>query len=98
MKRTVKLGLMAYVNPEGFDTWGFAGDEVDVHPENVERFDSLNVLPGDSTYVEPALPPEFSEAERPAGNASLEVWQEFAESKGVDVEGLSRNEIRDQFA
>lgn len=92
MKRTVKLGLMAYLDPEGVDRWGFAGEEIDVHPENVERFDSLNVLPG-----EVASDPE-PEAERPAGNASLEVWQQFAESKSVDVEGLSRNEIRDLFA
>jgi len=35
--------------------------------------------------------------DQPAGNASLEAWQEFAATQGVDVEGLSRNDIRDQF-
>lgn len=35
--------------------------------------------------------------ERPAGNASQEVWAEYATAQGKDVEGLSRNEIRDLF-
>jgi hypothetical protein len=36
-------------------------------------------------------------AEKPAGNASLEAWQSYAASQSVDVEGKSRDEIRDQF-
>ncbi len=36
--------------------------------------------------------------EKPAGNASLEAWQLYAADQGVDVEGKSRDEIRDQFA
>lgn len=38
-----------------------------------------------------------SGAERPAGNASQEAWAEYATAQGKDVEGLSRNEIRDLF-
>lgn len=34
---------------------------------------------------------------RPAGNASQEAWTEYATAQGKDVEGLSRNEIRDLF-
>ena len=52
MKRTAKLSLMAYTDVDGLDLWAFAGDEIDVHPDHVERFDSLNVLPGE----EPAEP------------------------------------------
>ena len=37
-------------------------------------------------------------AEKPAGNASLEAWSQFAVSQGVDVEGKSRDELRDHFA
>lgn len=36
----------------------------------------------------------------PAGNASKEEWVEYAKSKGAsdeDLEGLGRNEIRDQY-
>ncbi|MGZ4588680.1 MAG: hypothetical protein ACXVX9_12865 [Mycobacteriaceae bacterium] len=36
-------------------------------------------------------------SEKPAGNASLEAWQQYAAAQGVDVEGKSRDEIRDQF-
>lgn len=39
-----------------------------------------------------------TDPEKPAGNASLEAWQEYATLKGVDVEGKSRDEIRDGFA
>jgi len=85
---------MAYVDPDGFDQWAFAGDKIDVHAEHVERFDSLNVLPGD----EPDEASHEVQDEAPAGNASLEAWQEYARSKDVDTEGLSRNEIRALFA
>lgn len=34
---------------------------------------------------------------QPAGNASLEAWREYATSQGVDVEGLSRDELRGRF-
>jgi hypothetical protein len=40
---------------------------------------------------------EAAPGEKPAGNASLEAWQSYAASQGVDVEGKSRDEIRDQF-
>lgn len=36
--------------------------------------------------------------EKPAGNASTETWAEYAAAQGKDVEGLSRDEIRDLFA
>jgi len=37
---------------------------------------------------------------KPAGNASQEAWQDYAASQGVadgDIEGLSRDELRDKF-
>lgn len=46
-KRTVKTGIATYVNAKGVaGTIAFQGDEVDVHPDDVERFDSLNEQPG----------------------------------------------------
>jgi hypothetical protein len=36
-------------------------------------------------------------AEAPAGNASQEDWAAYATAQGQDVEGLSRNQIRDLF-
>jgi hypothetical protein len=41
-----------------------------------------------------------SELERPSGNASTEEWRAYAVTAGMDadeVEGLSRNEIRERF-
>lgn len=54
-KRTVKIGLMTYTNADGVaGTVGFQGDEVDVHADDVKRFDELNVQPGgDEPYQEP---------------------------------------------
>ncbi len=39
-----------------------------------------------------------SDPEKPAGNASLEAWQEYAAAQGKDVDGKGRDEIRDLFA
>ena len=39
--------------------------------------------------------PNDTPDDAPAGNASLEAWQEFAQLQGLDVDGLTRNEIRD---
>lgn len=41
-----------------------------------------------------------SGSERPAGNASLEAWQDYALSKGAtskEIDGKSRDELREQF-
>lgn len=46
-KRTVKTGLATYRAADGqFGVVGFQGDEVDVHADDVKRFDELNVQPG----------------------------------------------------
>lgn len=39
--------------------------------------------------------------DKPAGNASIEAWQDYALAQGKsadDLEGLTRNQIRDLFA
>lgn len=41
------------------------------------------------------------EGAKPAGNASLEEWQGYARSVGAsdaDLEGKTRNELRDKYA
>lgn len=38
---------MTYTDVEGVAKYAFDGVEVEVHPEDVERFDRLNVLPSD---------------------------------------------------
>lgn len=59
-------------------------------------------LVGDHVYgdsEDDGSPPEpDSTDDKPAGNASLEAWQEYATAQGVDVEGKSRDDLRAQFA
>lgn len=88
MKRTVQIGVMTYIGPAGVPMFAMHGEEVNVQPGDVERFDRLNGTPMGVQAVD---------EERPAGNASLEAWQEYAAARGVEVNGLSRDEIRAKF-
>lgn len=63
---------------------------------------------GEQETAEPAVVPEEAPAEeqeptdgKPRGNASLEVWQDYAKSQGAtdeDLDGMSRDEVRDLYA
>jgi hypothetical protein len=53
-KRVIKTGLATYVNGKGLaGCFGYQGDEVDVHADDLERFDELNVQPGVDDDWEP---------------------------------------------
>lgn len=58
--REVKLGLMTYQDEAGNKGCiGFQGETVQVHDDDVERFDELNVQPGgDEPYVPQRVPEE----------------------------------------
>lgn len=45
-KRTINTALGTYINKNGVSEYGFKGDEVEVHPDHVDRFDELNVDAG----------------------------------------------------
>lgn len=47
VKRTVRVGVMPYTDPDGRVLRADCDAEVLVHPDDVARFDALNVLPGD---------------------------------------------------
>jgi hypothetical protein len=51
-KRTIRTGIGSYVDLRGVPTYGFQGDEVEVHDDFVEEFDAGNVVNGDG---EPAV-------------------------------------------
>lgn len=53
-ERTVRVGLMSYLDPDGVPRFAQTGAVVTVHPDDVERFDRLNVLPGDEPQDDPA--------------------------------------------
>lgn len=42
--------------------------------------------------------PDGDAVAKPAGNASIEEWQAYAESQGVDTEGKSRNDLREELS
>lgn len=72
--RTVRLGSMSYVDPDGHVRWADHGAEIKVHPDSVERFDRLNVLLGEGVV----------ESEAPASVAPTDdsvARQEVSEPK-----------------
>lgn len=94
-KREVRIGLATYrrANLPELMSFGMLGETVDVHPDDLERFDRLNG-PAQPVDVKPLAP------EAPAGNASLEEWQAYARSQGAtdaDIEDKTRNDLRAQY-
>lgn len=57
-ERTVRVGLMSYVDPEGAHRVALKGAVVEVHPDSVARFDRLNRLQGDPESAPTEAPPE----------------------------------------
>jgi hypothetical protein len=51
-KRTIKTTLGSYVDKRGNPTYGWQGDEVDVHEDYLEEFDAMNVDNGSGEPVE----------------------------------------------
>lgn len=72
-KRTVQLGSMSYVDPNGRVRWADCGVEVEIHPDHVARFDEFNVLvvpevsdiEPDQPVAEPETEPEPAPKRRP---------------------------------
>lgn len=57
-ERTVRIGGVQYRDPKGVWRFGLQGAKVHVHPDNVERFDSLNGDPSSPVPVPEATVPE----------------------------------------
>jgi len=105
-ERTVNIGLASYRRadgPEDTALWGFAlqGEVVDVHEDDLERFDRLNGpqatdQPPLAEVPEPAVDAAGDPQEPPrSGKGSgVEAWAEYAASLDIEVpEGASRDEI-----
>lgn len=91
MSRIVKAPLVIAKAPNGSDVYVYQGSPLpeDLAKGEVERL---------ADYLEPDAAPEGDGT--PAGNASLEEWQEFARTQGAtdaDLDGKSRNDLRDQY-
>ncbi len=97
--RTVRIGVIAYrrKDMDHIGAWGFHGEKVDVHGDDVERFDSLNVTPDADA---PAVTPDADAPGVPKGGAYLAAWREYAATLGAsdaDPEGKTRDELREQY-
>jgi hypothetical protein len=57
-ERTARLGFMHYRDADGQYRDAVAGETIKVHPDDVERFDSLNVLLGQKPEEDTAEAPE----------------------------------------
>lgn len=84
-ERKIATGIGTYQRPDGLWTHGMLGDIVDVHEDDVERFDRFNV----GVAAESEEQGETPEPPYPAGDPS-EDWtgkqlDAYAEAKGVDV-------------
>lgn len=55
-KRTVRAGFIVYTDASGRPVTGYFGDEVDVHEDDLERFDRLNP---EERVREDIVPDEF---------------------------------------
>lgn len=84
-KRTIRAGIATYRAADGREgVFGFLGDEVDVHEDDLERFDRLNP-------AEPEVEPEEAEesVELPLGEPA-EDWSNkeldaYADAHGIDI-------------
>ncbi|SLG32686.1 hypothetical protein [Mycobacteroides abscessus] len=49
--REVVVSVAAYTDVNGVRDFALRGETIDVHPDHVERFDLLNVVPGASEHL-----------------------------------------------
>lgn len=97
MSRIVKAPLVIAKREDGSDVYVYAGSPL---PDGLAKGEVARL----ADYLEDEASVEDGEAEsgseQPAGNASLEEWQEFARTQGAtdtDLDGKSRNDLRDQY-
>ena len=78
--RAVRIGVIAYrrEDMDHIGAWGFHGEKVDVHEDDVERFDSLNGEPAEA--MPPAAP--VVEDGQPDGQPDAEALDGTVAPKG----------------
>lgn len=81
-ERTIRSGIGTYQRPDGQWTHGVLGDVVDVHEDDVERFDRLNP---EEPVTEPAEPERDYPLGAPAEDWSTKELDAYAAAKGIDV-------------
>jgi hypothetical protein len=95
-ERTVVLGLMSYIDEKGAHRVANAGAKVRVHPDQLERFDRLNVLALPPESAQTAAPVEIESSpdeladdanddETPADSWTVPQLLAFAKDKDIDL-------------
>ncbi|MGY2036614.1 hypothetical protein ACW9HF_15135 [Nocardia gipuzkoensis] len=90
VERTIRMGSMAYIDPQGKTRRADCGAVVQVHPDHIERFDRLNMPQvQEPAPVVVAVPAEAESEPDPAGEPS-DSWtvaqlQAFAKANGIDL-------------
>jgi len=79
--RTVRRGFIVYAAAEGRPVTGYLGDKVDVHEDDVERFDRLNGAEVDDTEATA----EVTEIEGPDESWTHERIDAFAAEWSIEI-------------
>ena len=90
--RTVRIALASYRRADGAETYAMLGETVDVHPDDLERFDRLNgaAIAEDEPEAGPDLPDEADDLPEDLQALNLAELREIAKEQGVDLGGATR--------
>lgn len=90
--RTVRIALASYRRADEAETYAMLGQTVDVHPDDLERFDRLNgdEVAEDEPAAEADLPDEADDLPEDLRALNLAELREVAKEQGVDLGGATR--------
>ena len=88
--RTVRIALASYRRADEAETYAMLGETVDVHPDDLERFDRLNGDAEDEPAAEADLPDEADDLPEDLRALNLAELREVAKEQGVDLGGATR--------
>lgn len=90
--RIVRIALASYRRTDEAETYAMLGETVDVHPDDLERFDRLNgdEVAEDEPAAEADLPDEADDLPEDLRALNLAELREIAKEQGVDLGGATR--------
>lgn len=90
--RIVRIALASYRRTDEAETYAMLGETVDVHPDDLERFDRLNgdEVAEDEPEADPDLPDEADDLPEDLQALNLAELREIAKEQGVDLGGATR--------
>ena len=90
--RIVRIALASYRRTDEAETYAMLGETVDVHPDDLERFDRLNgdEVTEDEPEADPDLPDEADDLPEDLQALNLAELREIAKEQGVDLGGATR--------